>query len=84
MGEFLPLLFGVLVGTAVSRIPRRLGVVLFPVLCIAMGALASAINGELAREGWALFVSFDSLLVWGAATCALGVPFTVRRLTRGV
>jgi hypothetical protein len=70
MRELLPIALGVLVGAGVTRagVARRTKLLMFVAGCLAAGALASWINGELASEVWALFVSFDALQAWlGAA-----------------
>ena len=79
MGEVLPVTFGVLLAAMSARLRPGARAVVFPVLCVLAGALASATNGELASEGWMFFVSFDSLLVWVAATVTLSVGWWVRR-----
>jgi hypothetical protein len=69
MREILPVLLGCsLGGLGGIRLPQRLRAVLIPLSCVGAGAAASAINGELSSDLWAVFVSVDSLLVWmGAA-----------------
>jgi len=70
MKELLPIALGVLVGAGVAHagIAGRAKLLLFVAGCLAAGALASLINGELASSVWALFVSFDALQAWlGAA-----------------
>jgi hypothetical protein len=64
MGEFAPFLFGCVIGAALIRLPRKGRMVIVPVACIVAGALASAVNGELASDLWLGFISFDSVLVW--------------------
>jgi hypothetical protein len=68
--ELIPLCAGLTVGASLALVGSpRLRAVLLPVLALVVGVLTSAINGELATEGWAVFVSFDALVVWlGAAT----------------
>ena len=57
------MVLGILVGTGVAFVSSvRLRSVLLPVGSIVAGVCASAINGELATEQWAVFVSFDMLL----------------------
>jgi hypothetical protein len=84
MQEALPFLFGVVIGVVYTRLPakaRPFG----PVACIVVGAIASAINGELHEGTWALFISLDALLVWLGAAAAVAVvrlavePATSRR-----
>jgi hypothetical protein len=70
MRELLPLVLGLLLGGLMPALPRRLRVIAFPVGCVAVGALASALNGELSERGWAVFVSIDTLLVWVGAALA--------------
>jgi hypothetical protein len=70
MKELLPIGLGVLVGAGVTHagVAGRAKLLLFLAGCLAAGALASWINGELARGVWELFVSFDALQAWlGAA-----------------
>jgi hypothetical protein len=70
MHELLPVLLGALFGTVAAaplpgpRSARFVGG------CIAAGALASWINGELASSLAGLFVSFDALLAWCGGTAA--------------
>jgi hypothetical protein len=67
MKELLPIALGVLVGAGVTHTGRA-KLLFFVAGCVAAGALASWINGELASSMWALFVSFDALQAWlGAA-----------------
>jgi hypothetical protein len=72
MQELLPLLLGVVIGVAYTRLPAKARPV-GPVACIVVGAIASAINGELNEALWALFVSLDALLVWLGAAVAVAV-----------
>ncbi len=70
MRELLPFLAGCVVGGAVTRLPMWARAVTLLLACLIAGALASAANGELASGYWAVFVSFDAILVWlGAAAC---------------
>ncbi len=78
MRELLPLGLGVIAGLAVSAVPARWRALGLLLGAVAAGLLASAINGELASEGWAAFVSFDVLLAWAGATTTL-VATTSRR-----
>jgi len=78
VGEFLPVLFGVIVAGVSQALPLRARPVVFPATCVLAGALASGINGELADGAWMLFVSFDALLVWAAAAVTLAVAWMVR------
>lgn len=72
MKELIPVALGIGVGTAVALVgPHRLQAVLLPVPSLAAGALASWVNGELASGWWALFVSFDTLVVFLGAVIAL-------------
>ena len=83
MKELLPLCAGVVVGWCLAfvRTPRTRWI-LAPVACIPVGALVSWINGELGSDIWPLFVSFDSLLVWGGAILTLAVLSMRRRTAR--
>jgi hypothetical protein len=70
MKELLPIALGVLVGAGVTHagVAGRAKLLAFVAGCLAAGALASWINGELESSVWALFVSFDALQAWlGAA-----------------
>ena len=72
MREVIPLFAGLLVGGGLALVrSMRLRAVLFPVSCVAVGAAASWVNGELRSEWWALFVSFDAVLVWVGAVAAM-------------
>ncbi len=72
MKELIPLGLGIGIGGALAVVrPQRLRVIVLPVLCVAAGALASWVNGELASRWWALFVSFDTLVVFLGAVIAL-------------
>ena len=75
MREVIPLFAGLLVGGGLALVrSQRLRAVLLPVLCVVVGGAASAVNGELQSEWWALFVSFDAVLVWlGAVAAFAGV-----------
>ena len=80
------MVLGILVGTGAAAVgSARLRAVLLPVGSIVAGACASAINGELAAEHWAVFVSFDMLLVWLCAlgSCAAVLGFGSLRRRRG-
>jgi hypothetical protein len=83
MHELLPVVLGALVGTAVmSLVPTRRRWLALPPACAAVGALASAVNGELAEGLPTLFVSFDALLAWAGAMAAsvfITTTQTVRR-----
>jgi hypothetical protein len=79
MGELVPVGLGLLVAALACRLTPRVRAIVFPIACVLLGALASAVNGELASEGWAFFVSVDSLLVWATATCSFSVLWWVRR-----
>jgi hypothetical protein len=49
---------------------------------VVVGGLASWVNGELESRWWAVFVSFDALVVWlGAVT---GFVFVTKLRTRRV
>jgi hypothetical protein len=77
--ELLPVALGVLVAASTTRLPPRLRRFAFPLACFLAGACASAVNGELAGEGWLFFISVDSLLVWAGASAAVSVFWWVRR-----
>ena len=82
MKELLPIALGVLVGAGVTHagMAGRAKLLLFVAGCLAAGALASWINGELASSVWALFVSFDALQAWlGAAVYVAAVRVFGRR-----
>jgi hypothetical protein len=80
MGELLPVFLGCLIGIGAGFLrPRRRAVV--PAACIAAGALASAVNGELDEALWGLFVSFDAALVWLGAAVTAGLVWSWRRLS---
>jgi hypothetical protein len=73
MGELLPVMLGAAVGvTAASMYPLARRAVALPLACVLAGALASAVNGELAEGTWALFVSFDAALAWVSALLVAG------------
>lgn len=82
MKELIPFGAGLGVGALVALIPSlRLKALVLPVLCVVVGALASWVNGELGGRWWALFVSFDTLLVWlGAVTTSVLLDRRVRAL----
>jgi hypothetical protein len=70
MSEFLGVILGTAIGLASSRVhSRRLRALLFMPAVLLAGAVTSAVNGELGSHLWAVFVSFDSVLV------GLGVMF---------
>jgi hypothetical protein len=48
--------------------------------CVLAGVAASAINGELAQNGWLFLVSADSLLVWLGAAIGFTMLAAVRRV----
>jgi hypothetical protein len=81
MQEALPVAFGLLISLGAMRL-RGAGSRLVATVpaCVLAGAAASAINGELAREGWFVFVSFDSLLVWLGAAVGFTSFAAVRRM----
>jgi hypothetical protein len=80
MREVLPFALGFVAGGAVARLRGRARVVLLAVACLSLGALASAINGELTGRFWAVFVSFDALLVWLGAAVSTGLVWSYRQL----
>lgn len=64
MSEFLGVILGTAIGLAVSRVhSRRLRALLFVPAVLLAGVVTSAVNGELGSHLWAVFVSFDSVLV---------------------
>jgi hypothetical protein len=74
MREVIPLFAGLLVGGGLALVrSMRLRAVLLPVLSLVVGAAASWVNGELQSHWWALFVSFDALLVWLGAVTAFAL-----------
>ena len=82
MKELLPIGLGVLVGVGVTHagVTGRAKLLFFVAGCLAAGALASWINGELASSVWALFVSFDALQAWlGAAAYVAALRVYSRR-----
>jgi hypothetical protein len=82
MKELLPIALGVVVGAGLSHtgLAGRAKLLLFVAGCLAAGALASWINGELANSVWALFVSFDALQAWlGAAIYVTALRVFSRR-----
>jgi hypothetical protein len=81
MQELLPVSLGILVGILVAAVRSvRLRTVVYPIASVAAGAAASFLNGELAEEGAAVFLSFDALLVWLAAAVTMAAIWSVRRL----
>lgn len=80
MGEVLPIALGVLLGVGLSRLSPRWRAIIMPAGCVAVGAAASAINGELGGPTWALFVSFDALMVWFGSALSLAGWWTVQRV----
>ena len=80
MGEILPFVLGCAFAGTIMALPRRGRPVLVPLGCLGLGALASAINGELGSGLWAIFVSFDALLVWIGAFSTLSVVWLVRHV----
>jgi hypothetical protein len=77
MKELLPLVLGVIVGLTAALVRPKLQ--LLCLASLAMGALASAVNGELESGLAPLFVSFDALLVWAAAVLTLAGVWSHRR-----
>jgi hypothetical protein len=74
MGEFLPLFLGIAIGLmGASWLPRRK--LTGAALCVALGATATWINGELEEPA---LILFDAAQVMAA--CAIAVV-TVRRVT---
>lgn len=83
MKELIPLCAGLVVGGSLSSLrSAQLRAILLPVLSLVVGALASWLNGELGSRWWALFVSFDALLVWVGAVTAFMLFPRVRRTHR--
>ena len=84
MKELIPLAAGIGVGAALALVRSlRLRAILLPALCLSVGTLASGVNGELASRWWALFVSFDTLVVFLGAVIALGVVAARLRARHG-
>ena len=78
MQELVPFLLGAAIGVVYTRLPHKARPA-GPLACIVVGALASAVNGELNEALWALFVSLDALLVWlGAAVAVAAIRFRTR------
>jgi hypothetical protein len=80
MGEILPFVLGCAFAGTIMALPRRVRPVLVPIGCVIGGAIASAVNGELSSGLWAVFVSFDALLVWIGAASTLSVVWLVRHV----
>lgn len=80
VGEVLPVALGVVLGLGLSRLTARWRAVLLPPGSVVVGAAASAMNGELGGSTWALFVSFDALMVWFGSALSLAASWTVHRL----
>jgi hypothetical protein len=81
MSEFLGVILGTAVGLALSRVPsRRLRALLLVPAVLLAGAVTSAVNGELGSDLWAVFVSFDTVLV--GLGVMLGLALTRLRLPR--
>jgi hypothetical protein len=83
MGEFLPLVAGFLIGGVFSRLPPKARAVGLPLASVIVGALASAVNGELGTGYWAIFVSVDSVLVWVGAAVSTAAFWSWMRLRDG-
>ena len=86
MKELLPIALGGLVGAGVTRgqVAGRAKLTAFVIGCLAAGALASWLNGELVSSVWALFVSFDALQAWlGAAVYVTALRVFGRRFESG-
>lgn len=80
MKELIPLCAGLVLGASLALVPSaRFRAVLLPVLSVVLGALASWLNGELGTRWWALFVSFDAILVWLGAVTAFVFIARARR-----
>lgn len=80
MQELLPVALGLLIGVGSMRFSKfRWRLTTMLAACVLAGATASAINGELSRSGWLVFVSADSLLVWLGAAAAAATLAGVRR-----
>lgn len=78
------MVLGILVGTGAAAIrSTRIRAFTLPIGSIVGGVCASAINGELANERWAFFLSVDALLVWlfafGSCAFVLGIGRLRRR-----
>ena len=79
MKELLPVTLGVLVGGGAAVLPSlRLRLLVLPAGALVGGAAASAVNGELADDRWALFLTFDALLVWLCAFVTCGLVRSLR------
>ena len=81
MSEFLGVIVGTAMGLAVSRVrSRRLRALLLVPAVLLAGVVTSAVNGELGSGLWAVFVSFDTVLV--GLGVMLGLALTRLRLPR--
>jgi hypothetical protein len=80
MQEVLAIALGMLIGVWAMRVSKARWRLAAVPACIFAGAVASAINGELAHRGWLFFVSVDSLLVWLGAAVAFATLDGVRRM----
>jgi LPXTG-motif cell wall-anchored protein len=78
MGEILPVVLGCSL-VSLMALPRKWRTVLFPIGCVVLGAVASAVNGELSSSVWPIFVSADALLVWMGAALATSAYWLFRR-----
>ena len=67
MHELLPVLLGALLGTAAAPLPGPRAA-RFVGGCMAAGALASWVNGELVSSFAGVFFSFDAFLAWCGGT----------------
>jgi hypothetical protein len=79
MREILPVMLGCALGSTI-RLPRKLRAVFIPIGCVGGGAIASAVNGELTSDLWAVFMSVDSLLVWMGAVASAASFWLFARL----
>lgn len=78
MQELFPFVSGAIIGLVVQQLSStRLKVILFVVLCVIFGFLASYFSGEL--EVWWGFITFDMLLVWLGGLLAVGAVEAWRR-----
>jgi hypothetical protein len=81
MQEFLPVALGLLISVGAMSLSTRASRLIATVpACVLAGVAASAINGELAQNGWLFFVSADSMLVWLGAALGFTMLAAVRRV----
>jgi hypothetical protein len=88
LGEFLPLLFGCVVGVLAGPRagPTRLRIAL--VLCVALGPMASLVNGEIGDRSFLIVFDIAQVLVaFGLTAIVVRQPrakVILRRVLRSV